>query len=102
MTQLDIIFTKFCADALRQDREQFLEKVRIVLEVERSSSTLRHLCEIGIDCVNREYDKATGIGFFKSNEYIMKWIRETAMSYISSSEERQKEFIEETSQLKEL
>lgn len=99
MIPLDIIFTKFCADALRQDRKNFLEKVRIVLEVERSTSTLRHLCEIGIDCVNRQYDKDSGIGFFKSNEDIMQWIRETAMSYISSSEERQKQFIEETKHL---
>lgn len=102
MTQLDIVFAKFCADALRQNREQFLKKVRIVIEVERSASTLRHLCEIGIDCVNRQYDKDSGIGFFKSNEDIIKWIRETAMSYISSTEERQKEFIEEVSKLKEL
>lgn len=99
MIPLDIIFTKFCADALRQDRKKFLEKVRIVLEVERSASTLRHLCEIGIDCVNRQYDKDSGIGFFKSNEDIMQWIRETAMSYISSSEEWQKQFIKETKQL---
>lgn len=102
MTQLDTVFVKFCADALKQNREQFLKKVRIVIEVERSASTLRHLCEIGIDCVNREYDKATGIGFFKSNEDIMKWLRETAMKYISHDENVQRQFIEETSKIKEL
>lgn len=66
---------------------------------EEQKAMIRHLREINIDCVNREYDKDSFVDFFKSNDEIMQWIREVAMLYISRSEESPKQFIEETKHL---
>lgn len=101
MTQLDVVYVNFCADALENDRVDFLNTVENAFET-RSPFAFSNLISLGVPCVNFEHSRKYNTIIYMSNNDILKWIRETALEYISHYKDIQRQFIEETSKIKEL